>query len=128
MDTNDNTARLFLRFLELAQHNARTEREVAYYADKLFITPKYLSKVSRSVTGLPASQWIQFYSSFELVSLLNDTTDGDETYNSVMTALKCGYRHIDMAHAYQNECSVGRAVKDSGIDRLEIWIILSLCS
>ena len=23
--------------------------------------------------------------------------DGDETYNSVMTALKCGYRHIDMA-------------------------------
>ena len=25
--------------------------------------------------------------------------DGDETYNSVMTALKCGYRHIDTAHA-----------------------------
>ena len=37
--------------------------------------------------------------------------DGDETYNSVMTALKCGYRHIDTAHAYQNERSVGRAVK-----------------
>lgn len=51
-----------------------TEREVAYYADKLCITPKFLSQVSRSVTGLPASQWIQFYSSFELVSLLNDTT------------------------------------------------------
>ncbi|MBR1621694.1 MAG: hypothetical protein IJ669_06220 [Prevotella sp.] len=74
MDTNDNTARLFLRFQALAQQNAMTEREVAYYADKLCITPKYLSQVSRSVTGLPASQWIQFYSSFELVSLLNDTT------------------------------------------------------
>jgi len=74
MDTNDNTARIFLRFLALAQQNAMTEREVAYYADKLCITPKYLSQVSRSVTGLPASQWIQFYSSFELVSLLNDTT------------------------------------------------------
>jgi len=74
MDTSDNTARIFLRFLALAQQDAMTEREVAYYADKLCITPKYLSQVSRSITGLPASQWIQFYSSFELVSLLNDTT------------------------------------------------------
>ena len=74
MDTNDNTARIFLRFLALAQQDARTEREVAYYADKLCITPKYLSQVSRTITGLPASRWIQFYASFELASLLNDTT------------------------------------------------------
>lgn len=46
--------------------------------------------------------------------------DGEDTYNSVMVALKCGYRHIDTAHAYRNERSVGRAVKDSGIDRSEI--------
>ncbi len=74
MDTTDNTARIFLRFLALAQQYAGTEREVAYYADILCITPKYLSQVSRTITGLPASQWIQFYASFELVSLLNDTT------------------------------------------------------
>ena len=74
MDTSDNSARIFLRFLALAQQNARTEREVNYYADLLCITPKYLSQVSRTITGLPASQWIQFYASFELVSLLNDTT------------------------------------------------------
>ena len=74
MDTTDNSAQIFLRFLALAQQNARTEREVGYYADLLCITPKYLSQVSRTVTGLPASQWIQFYASFELVSLLNDTT------------------------------------------------------
>lgn len=30
--------------------------------------------ICRTITGLPASQWIQFYASFELVSLLNDTT------------------------------------------------------
>ena len=30
--------------------------------------------MSRSVTGLPASGWIQFYAAFELVSLLDDTT------------------------------------------------------
>lgn len=48
--------------------------------------------------------------------------EGDETYNSVLTALKDGYRHIDTAHAYQNERSVGRAIKDSGIPRDSIWI------
>lgn len=74
MDTNDNTARLFLRFLVMAQQNARTEREVAFYADKLCITPKYLSQVSRTMTRLPASQWISFYAAFELVTLLNDTS------------------------------------------------------
>ena len=74
METNDNTARIFLRFLSLAQQHARTEREVAFYADKLCITPKYLSQIARTITNLPASQWIQFYAAFELVSLLNDTT------------------------------------------------------
>ena len=52
--------------------------------------------------------------------------DGEETYNSVMTALKCGYRHIDTAHAYQNERSVGLAIKDSGIPRDSIWVTSKL--
>lgn len=51
---------------------------------------------------------------------------GDATYNSVLTALKAGYRHIDTAHAYQNERSVGEAVKDSGIERDSIWITSKL--
>ncbi|MBO7139992.1 MAG: aldo/keto reductase [Prevotella sp.] len=51
---------------------------------------------------------------------------GDETYNSVLTALKCGYRHIDTAHAYQNEASVGKAIKDSGISRDSIWVTSKL--
>jgi len=74
METSDFTASLFLRFLSLASQHARTEREVAWYADRLCITPKYLSQVCRTMTSLPASQWIQFYAAFELVSLLNDTT------------------------------------------------------
>lgn len=74
METSDNTARIFLRFLSLVQQHARTEREVAFYAAKLCITPKYLSQVARTITNLPASQWIQYYAAFELVSLLNDTT------------------------------------------------------
>lgn len=72
METNDNAARIFLRFLGLAQQDCRQQRDVAYYAEKLCITPKYLSQVSRSVSGLPASEWITYYATFELVSLLND--------------------------------------------------------
>jgi diketogulonate reductase-like aldo/keto reductase len=48
--------------------------------------------------------------------------DGPETYDSVRTALEAGYRHIDTARAYGNEASVGRAVRDSGIPRDEIFI------
>jgi diketogulonate reductase-like aldo/keto reductase len=40
--------------------------------------------------------------------------------------LKVGYRHIDTAHAYQNERGVGSAVKKSGIPREEIWITTKL--
>ena len=72
METNDNAARIFLRFLSLVQKDCRQQRDVAYYADLLCITPKYLSQVSRSVSGLPASEWITYYATFELVSLLND--------------------------------------------------------
>ena len=52
--------------------------------------------------------------------------EGDEAYNAVLTALKNGYRHIDTAHAYQNERSVGKAIKDSGIAREEIWVTSKL--
>lgn len=37
-----------------------------------------------------------------------------------------GYRHIDTAYAYQDEAGVGRAVKDSGIPREDIWITSKL--
>ena len=47
---------------------------------------------------------------------------GDEpTCEACLAALKMGYRHIDTAHAYQNERGVGKAVKESGISRSEIW-------
>jgi diketogulonate reductase-like aldo/keto reductase len=48
--------------------------------------------------------------------------EGDETYTSVRHALDAGYRSIDTAALYENEVSVGRAVRDSGIPREEIFI------
>ncbi len=52
--------------------------------------------------------------------------EGPETVNAVLDALKMGIRHIDTAHAYQNERSVGKAVKESNIARGEIWITTKL--
>lgn len=48
------------------------------------------------------------------------------TYDAVLQALKAGYRHIDTAAAYFNEEDVGRAVKDSGIPREDIFITSKL--
>ncbi|KAF1787241.1 NADP-dependent oxidoreductase domain [Phytophthora cactorum] len=47
---------------------------------------------------------------------------GAEAYNAVLTALKLGYRHIDTATFYKNERDVGRAIRDSGISREEIFV------
>lgn len=52
--------------------------------------------------------------------------DGEDTYNSVMFALKNGYRHIDTAKAYGNEKSVGRAIKDFGIAREDVFVTTKL--
>ncbi len=72
MEASDNASRIFLQFLALVQQHCRCQRDVAFYAQRLCITPKYLSQVSKSVSGLPASEWISFYSAYELVTLLND--------------------------------------------------------
>lgn len=51
---------------------------------------------------------------------------GDETYNSVKSALELGYRMIDTAQIYMNEADVGRAIRDSGIPRSKIWVTTKL--
>lgn len=50
------------------------------------------------------------------------TPDGDDAYNSVSEALKSGYRHIDTAAVYGNEESVGKAIKDSGLSREDVFV------
>lgn len=51
---------------------------------------------------------------------------GDECYDAVRAALKTGYRHIDTAAFYENEQSVGQAIKDSGVAREEIFVTTKL--
>jgi diketogulonate reductase-like aldo/keto reductase len=48
--------------------------------------------------------------------------DGRACEDAVRWALELGYRHIDTAQAYGNEASVGRALRDSGVRREDVFI------
>jgi diketogulonate reductase-like aldo/keto reductase len=48
--------------------------------------------------------------------------NGPECVNAVRWALEAGYRHVDTAQAYGNEESVGRALRESGIPREEVFV------
>ncbi len=48
---------------------------------------------------------------------------GDDVYNAVRMAIDLGYRHIDTAQMYGNEAGVGRAIKDCGVARHELFIV-----
>lgn len=54
------------------------------------------------------------------------TPSGEETEQSVLNAIKSGYRHIDCAAAYGNEKSVGDAILKSGVAREELFITSKL--
>jgi diketogulonate reductase-like aldo/keto reductase len=48
---------------------------------------------------------------------------GKACYQGVAHALALGYRHIDTAQGYDNEAEVGRAMRDSGLPREEIFLV-----
>ena len=48
--------------------------------------------------------------------------NGPECVNAVRWALELGYRHVDTAQAYGNEESVGRALRESGVPREEVFL------
>ncbi|WP_317045592.1 MULTISPECIES: aldo/keto reductase [Arenibacter] len=49
--------------------------------------------------------------------------DGKEVTNAVKWALEEGYRHIDTASIYENEEGVGKGIRESSIDRKEIFVV-----
>lgn len=51
-----------------------------------------------------------------------------QAYEAVRFALEVGYRHIDTATMYSNEAEIGRAMRDSGVDRREIFVTTKLPS
>lgn len=61
------------RFLELAEKHYKIERQVGFYAEKLHITPKYLSQVIKANTGKSANDWIDDYVMLEAKALLKSS-------------------------------------------------------
>jgi 2,5-diketo-D-gluconate reductase A len=47
---------------------------------------------------------------------------GEECYAATLAALEAGYRHVDTATMYRNETEVGRALRDSGVPREEVFV------
>lgn len=61
---------LFEQFLDLVTHYHNKERSMGFYADKLCITPKYLSKIVKDTSGLSAPKWIDQYVILEAKQML----------------------------------------------------------
>ena len=67
------SAAIMSRFLNMLENGTyREHREVKWFADKLCVTPKYLSEVSHKVSGYPANYWINRYTVLDISRLLRD--------------------------------------------------------
>lgn len=64
---------IFEAFIELLTRNEATERNLAYYADKIGITSNYLSKIVKEYTGRTAIEWIDEYVIFEAKTMIKHT-------------------------------------------------------
>lgn len=61
---------VFMSFLQLVQQHFRQEHSITFYADKICLTPKYLSQLVQQASGLLAGEWINRYLLLEAQALL----------------------------------------------------------
>ena len=73
-------ALLAQQFIDLLQQHVRQVRTVEFYADKLFVTPKYLSRICLQSTGHNASYWITH---FTLSQIMEELTGTDRTLTDI---------------------------------------------
>ena len=59
---------------------------------------------------------------FPLVGFGTWQLRGEECYAATLAALQAGYRHVDTAAMYRNEAEVGRALRDSGVPREDVFV------
>lgn len=71
--STDRDKVLFNRFLYLVEHERHKRRQVSYYAEKLYITPKYLSTICSRVSGKSPMRWIADSVMEQCYSLLKTT-------------------------------------------------------
>lgn len=64
---------IFEQFIDLVSAEYKSVRKVAYYANKLCLTPKYLSGIVKEVGGKTASQWVDDFVILEAKALLKSS-------------------------------------------------------
>ncbi len=65
---------IFHDFLKLLEKYYTQERSISFYADRMCLTPKYLSTIIKEVSGKHGMQWIDEYVSLEAKALLRNST------------------------------------------------------
>lgn len=102
-DISNQGAIVMNRFLSMLEDGVyRRHREVSYYADRLCVTSKYLSEVSKRVSGYAAHYWIQRYTALDIARLLKDKSltfvSISDLFGFSSSAYFCRYvqRHLGM--------------------------------
>lgn len=72
--TNSRADEIFKKFLVLLREDYSTHRDVSYYADKLYITPKYLSTAVKKASGKSPSDWVDEYVATAAKAMLSSST------------------------------------------------------
>jgi len=112
--------------------NGTTRWSQGHFSNQLGYFVKYPPEYEKSTyyksefekSGLNIDEFYKdLYECIPLIGLGVGGCDYNSTYNSVLQALKLGYRLIDTAENYHNEEAVGNAIIDSGINRHDIIII-----
>lgn len=74
-DISTQNASIMSRFLTMLEEGVyREHRELSYYADRLCVTAKYLSEVSKKVSGYAANYWINRYTILDISRQLRDNS------------------------------------------------------
>ena len=70
LGVKDRSSEYFDKLMELLSDNYRNQRNVEFYADKMHVSSKHLSRVIRSYTGKSVHQWIDEFVALEIKNLL----------------------------------------------------------
>ena len=90
---------LFQKFIDILQNTDVKHRPNGYYADKLCITPKYLSNVCKKHSGKTASEWIKAYTISDITYYLQETD--------------CSIKEIAALTGFPNTSFFGKFVKQN---------------
>jgi AraC family transcriptional regulator, transcriptional activator of pobA len=72
------------KFLAIVKENFRNQRMIEFYSEKLFLTPKHMSKVIKEKSGKSAGEWIEDHVMLEIKALLKST---DKTIQQISDEL-----------------------------------------